>query len=160
MSPHENRDGSRVTDDADDPESVVGRYLAALNHGDPAAVVAEVSEDFVNEHTSDLGVSVYGADAYRERLASFFEQFVGLRYEPEDVLRSGERVVVPYRMSANWRSPEGNRRPFSIRGVFIFTVRSGAISHRVDYWDGMDFARQVRLQEDREGTVTFDPASR
>lgn len=140
--------GCEVTsDEVTSGAQVVGRYLAALNLGDPEAVVAEVSEDFINEHTSSLGRSVQGAAAYRERLGEFLEQFSGLCYEPEDVIATGERVVVLYRMSASWRSPEGDRRPFSIRGVFIFTIRSGRICHRLDYWDGMDFARQVGLAQ-------------
>jgi ketosteroid isomerase-like protein len=123
----------------------VRRYLDGLNRADPDAVVAEVSADFVNEHTSDAARGVVGSEPYRQRLEEFLADFVGLRYESEDFLVDGNRIAVPYRMSARWRDADGSLRPFSLRGIFVFTLRDGRICRRVDYWDGMSFARQVGL---------------
>jgi steroid delta-isomerase-like uncharacterized protein len=124
---------------------VVAEYLAALNAGDVDAVVSCVDEGFINEHPSDLGTDVTGAAAYRERLGPFLTEFAHLRYQAEDVIVDGPKVVVPYLMRATWRAPDGTGRPFSLRGVFVFTVTGGRIARRVDYWDGMAFSRQVGL---------------
>jgi ketosteroid isomerase-like protein len=127
------------------PAGVVADYLAALNAKDVDGALSCVDGGFVNEHPSDLGTDVTGAAAYRERLGPFLSEFADLHYEAEDVIVDGPKVVVPYRMQATWQAPDGTGRPFSLRGVFVFTVAGERIARRVDYWDGMAFSRQVGL---------------
>lgn len=129
-----------MSDDA--TRDAVTAYLAALNAGDPDAVAASVTEDFVNEHTSARGSSLVGRAAYRERLPSFLGAFAGLHYDVEDVLVDGDRAAVAYRMSAGVTGPSG-AVPIAVRGMFRFRVRDGLIAHRVDYWDGEEVARQL-----------------
>ena len=141
--------GSKTMTDKPAPEKIVRAYISALNSGDPDAVIACVSDDFVNEHTSTLGENVVGRDVYRQRLLIFLNEFRELRYQIEDVIVDGQRVAVPYRMSATWRSPDHEKpgeRPFSIRGMFRFRVSGDHITHRVDYWDSADFKRQIGEQ--------------
>jgi steroid delta-isomerase-like uncharacterized protein len=126
-----------------DPVAVVHRYLDGLNAGDPDAVAACVTDDFVNEHTSALGTSLQGRDAYRQRLPQFLARFEALRYDVEDLLRDGDRVATRYRMTFRWLDDEGAGHPVVIRGTFWFRLRDGLIAHRIDYWDGADFQRQV-----------------
>jgi steroid delta-isomerase-like uncharacterized protein len=116
----------------------VARYLDALNSGDPDRIAACVTEDFFNEHTSALGHSRHGRDAYRERLPSFLAEFAGLHYEVEDTVVEGERAAVAYTMSCRYQGS-----PVSVRGVFRFRVKDGLIAHRVDYWDSAAFMAQV-----------------
>jgi steroid delta-isomerase-like uncharacterized protein len=120
------------------PREVVARYLDALNRHDVEGAVACVSDDFFNEHTSAIGTSVRGRDAYAARLPQFLSSFRELHYDAEDWIADGDRVAVPYTMSG---VVDGH--PFSIRGMFRFRVAGGAIAHRVDYWDGKDFERQM-----------------
>lgn len=132
--------------DRDAARQLVARYLGALNAGDPDAVAACVSEDFLNEHTATLGTSVQGREAYRQRLGGFLGSFLGLHYEAEAVIVDGPRVAVPYMFSGRYRGsngeyPEG--RPFSIRGIFSFRIEGGELAHRVDYWDSGEFMRQI-----------------
>jgi steroid delta-isomerase-like uncharacterized protein len=127
---------------ASDTRAAVLTYLAALNGRDPDAVASCVTEDFVNEHTSARGQSLVGRQAYRERLPAFLAAFTGLRYEVEELLVDGERAAVAYEMTAEL-SADGRCAPIAVRGVFRFGVRNGRISHRVDYWDGEDVARQL-----------------
>jgi ketosteroid isomerase-like protein len=101
-----------------------------------------VTEDFHNEHTSALGHSLRGRQAYRERLPSFLAEFAGLRYEIEDVIAEGDRAAVPYTLHCTWSG-----QPVQIRGMFRFEVRDGLIAHRVDYWDSAEFQRQISQQE-------------
>jgi len=120
------------------PRCAVLAYVDALGSGDADAVAALVTEDFVNEHTSLLGRSLQGRVAYRKRLRGFLSEFEGLRYEVEDVVVDGDRVVVPYTMAATVHG-----KPIRIRGMFRFRVRGGLVAHRVDYWDSAEFTRQL-----------------
>lgn len=136
----------------DGPAATVRAYLDALNRGSAEEAARCVSDDFINEHTSTLGESVVGRDAYRERLGGFLAQFANLRYDIERMIVDGTQVAVPYRMSATWRGGNADRsadRPFAIRGMFRFEVEGGRIVHRVDYWDSADFLRQVNPQPKR-----------
>ncbi len=125
------------------PTDAVTSYLDALNRGDPDSIAACVTEDFWNEHTSALGSSLRGRDAYRERLPQFLGRFRGLHYDVEDLLVDGDRAAVRYQMSCRWADDAGREFPVSIRGMFWFAVRAGLIEHRIDYWDGTEFTRQV-----------------
>ncbi|HEY1279964.1 MAG TPA: nuclear transport factor 2 family protein [Acidimicrobiales bacterium] len=123
--------------------SAVERYLSALNEHDADAVAACVTADFVNEHTSARGTSRAGRDAYRAALPVFLDRFADLHYAAEDLLVDGDRAAVAYRMTCQWRDDDGRSHPVSLRGMFRFRVVDGLIAHRVDYWDGSDFERQV-----------------
>lgn len=127
--------------------AVIVAYLRALSSGDVESAVALVAEDFHNEHTSALGNSLRGRDAYRHRLPQFLAQFQDLRYDLEDLIVDGERAAAPYIMTFRWRSDDGREVPVTIRGVFRFRVVNGHIAHRVDYWDGADFQRQIAASQ-------------
>lgn len=135
-----------MTGHDDGPAAAVRAYIAALNRGSIEDIVACVSDGFVNEHTSTLGKTIVGREAYREAIGGFLARFPGLHYEVEQLIADGSQVAVAYRMSGNWRETDASAapgRPFSIRGMFRFKVESGRIVHRVDYWDSDDFQRQV-----------------
>ena len=95
--------------------------------------------DFVNEHTAALGRGCIGRDAYRERLPGFLASFAGLRYDVEEVVADGDRVVAAYTMRARWQGDT----PIDVRGVQRLTVRDGLVARRVDYWDSLVFLLQV-----------------
>jgi limonene-1,2-epoxide hydrolase len=115
-------------------------YLAAFATGDPAAVVSHVSEDFANEHTAALGSGCTGRDEYASRVPAFLASMPGMRYEIEDVLADGNRVVVAYTLHARV-----NDRDVAVRGVMRFRVEDDLIAHRIDYWDSLVFQQQAGL---------------
>jgi steroid delta-isomerase-like uncharacterized protein len=127
----------------DSTRAAVERYLTALNEGNVDVIVDCVTEDFFNEHTSSLGESCRGRDAYRARLPRFLSQFRDLNYEIEDIVVQDERAAVPYRMSCTWLDQSGSSLAVGIRGMFYFRVVGGRIAHRIDYWDSAEFRRQV-----------------
>jgi len=115
-------------------------YLAAFATGDPAAVVAHVTDDFVNEHTAALGSGCTGRDEYARRVPGFLASMPGLRYEIEDVLADDGRVAIAYTLYAHV-----NERDVAVRGVMRFRVEGDLIAQRIDYWDSLVFQQQAGL---------------
>lgn len=127
-----------------DARATVESYLAALSARDVAAVLACVSDDFHNEHTSALGSTSRGRDEYRSRLPGFLAQFSGLQYEVVDSIVEGERVAVRYRLTANFES-----YPIDIPGVMLFEVSGGVVTKRTDVWDSLTFLRQTGAVDEK-----------
>jgi len=123
--------------------SVVLAYIGALNDGDVDRAAALVRPDFSNEHTSTLGRSVVGRDAYRIRLPQFLADFVGLHYAVEDVFADEDKVAIACVMTAQCKGADGMMRPIEMQGMFRFYVDGGLIARRVDYFDSAEFQRQV-----------------
>ena len=121
---------------------LVKGYLASFATGDPDAVAACVTADFVNEHLCELGSGSEGRDEYRGRLPGFLATFAGARYSivtlAEIATPGAGDVVVRYRFEA---TVEGT--PIDIPGVMWFEVRDGLVSRRTDVWDSLTFLRQT-----------------
>lgn len=120
------------------PAEVAASYLESFASGEPAAIAAHVSSDFFNEHTSALGLPSQGKDEYLARLGGFLKAFVGLTFEIEEIIASGDRVAAAYTMRAR-----SDGTPIEIRGVMRMTIRDGLITHRTDYFDSLTFLRQT-----------------
>ena len=118
---------------------VVRQYLEAFTSTDPDAIAGLVTDDFVNEHLSELGSGCTGRDEYRRRLPGFLSTFVRACYIVEAIgdLRDTE-VVARYRFQAEY-----DGTPIDIPGVMWFEVRLGLISRRTDLWDSLTFLRQT-----------------
>ena len=130
----------------DNARDLVRSYLGAFASGDPDAVAACVTADFVNEHLSELGSGCEGRDEYRRRLPEFLSTFANARYTIvtlADIATPGAGdVVVRYRFQATY-----NDAPIDIPGVMWFEVRDGLISRRADLWDSLTFLRQTGQAE-------------
>ena len=101
-----------------------------------------MTDDFVNEHLSELGSGCEGRDEYRRRLAGFLASFAGLRYTivtlAEIATPGAGDVVVRYRLQAT-----SDGAAVDVPGVMWFEVRDGLISRRTDLWDSLTFLRQT-----------------
>lgn len=124
------------------PTEVCLGYLAAFATGDPEAVAAHVTDDFVNEHLAALGSGCVGIDEYRRRLPGFMASMPGLRYDvadpQRDVIAQDDRVCIGYVLHAVVQGV-----PVRVPGVMRFDLRDGRIARRVDCWDSLVFQRQV-----------------
>lgn len=126
------------------PAEVCRAYLAAFATGDPDAVVALVTDDFVNEHTAALGSGCEGKEEYARRVPGFLASMPGLRYDVEEVIAEGDRVAAAYTLHTTFTS-DGIERPIAVRGMMRFRVEGDLVAHRVDYWDSLVFQRQAGL---------------
>ena len=122
------------------PAELCSSYLASFATGDPEQIAAHVTDSFVNEHTAALGGGCTGIDEYRQRLPKFLASMPGLRYEQEEIVAEGERVMAAYTMRA-----VVNERDIAIRGVMRFHVEGGKIAKRIDYWDSLVFKQQAGI---------------
>ena len=121
-------------------------YLEALGNDDPAAVAAHVSDDFVNEHQSEIGGGSTGRTAYLERLPGFMGSFPNRSYTIAEIVvgpagtNTGdtEVVAVRYRFGAD----VGDHR-IDIPGVMWFGIRDAHITRRIDTWDSLTFFHQT-----------------
>jgi ketosteroid isomerase-like protein len=120
------------------PTDTAHAYLAAFATGDPDAVAAHVTDDFVNDHASALGSGCTGKDEYRRRLPGFLASLPALAYTVEDTVAQGPTVAVAYRLAA---APGGT--PVDIRGVMWIDTRDGLVARRTDYWDALTYLRQT-----------------
>ena len=123
------------------PSEVCAAYLAAFDTADPDAVTAWVTDNFVNEHTAALGTGCIGKDEYARRVPGFLASMPGLRYELEEIVAEGDRVVAAYTLHARV-----NDRDVTVRGMMQFRVEGQRIAHRVDYWDSQVFKQQAGLE--------------
>ena len=121
------------------PREVAEGYLGSFAGADPDDIAVRVTSEFVNEHIAAIGRGCVGRDAYRQRLPGFLASFTGLRYDIEEVLVDGDRVVAAYTMRARWQG----ETPIDVRGVQRLVVRDGLVARRVDYWDSLVFLLQV-----------------
>jgi len=121
---------------------IVTAYLASFATGDPDAVAACVTDDFVNEHLSALGSGCEGRGEYRRRLPGFLSTFASASYTivtlAEIATPDAGDVVVRYRFEATY---EGT--PIDIPGVMWFDVSNGLVARRTDLWDSLTFLRQT-----------------
>jgi steroid delta-isomerase-like uncharacterized protein len=122
------------------PSEVCTSYLAAFATGDAEQVVAHVTDDFVNEHTAALGSGCEGKAEYARRVPNFLASMPQLRYEVEDVVADGDRVVAAYTLHTHV-----NDRDVAVRGVMRFQMRDGLIAKRTDYWDSLVFQQQAGM---------------
>lgn len=120
-------------------EHVARSYMASFATGDPDAIAAHVSPDFINEHTAALGSGCTGRTAYRERLPGFLRDMAGLDYQVDHVIADNFHAAVFYTMRARWQ----NGTPIEVRGAQRLEIAGGLITHRVDYWDSKVFLDQL-----------------
>jgi predicted ester cyclase len=121
------------------PREVAEGYLGSFAGADPEDIASRVTVDFVNEHIAAIGRGCAGRDAYRDRLPGFLASFAGLRYDIEEIVVDGDRVVAAYVMRARWQGETA----IDVPGVQRLVVRDGLVARRVDYWDSLVFLLQV-----------------
>jgi ketosteroid isomerase-like protein len=112
---------------------VIDRFNEAFNRHDADALAPLLTDDTVFEDTSPPpdGHRIEGKAAVVAFWRVWFTRNADARFEPEDVIISGDRAVVcwVYRKLRNGQ-------PWHLRGVDIFTVRDGKVAAKLAYVKG------------------------
>ena len=112
---------------------VVDWFNEAFNRRDADALATLLTEDTVFEDTSPApdGRRIEGKAPVVAFWRDWFARNADAMFETEDVIVSGDRVVVRwvYRKLRNGQ-------PWHLRGVDIFTVRDGKVAAKLAYVKG------------------------
>ena len=116
-----------------DARRAVDRFNEAFNRHDADALSSLLTDDTVFEDTSPApdGRRIEGKAAVVAFWREWFARNPDGKFEAEDVIASGDRVVVlwVYRKMRNGQ-------PWHIRGVDIFKVRDGKVAANLAYVKG------------------------
>ena len=112
---------------------VIGRFNEAFNRHDAAALEKLLTDDTVFEDTSPApdGRRIQGRAEVVAFWRAWFERNADARFEAEDTIVAGDRVVVRW----IYRKMRDGK-PWHIRGVDIFTVRDGKVAAKLAYVKG------------------------
>jgi ketosteroid isomerase-like protein len=106
----------------------VARFQKAFDAQDVDGVMAAMTADCVFEDTSPPdGRRHVGVDAVRAAWSGLFAASPEGAFEAEETIEAGDRVVVRWR----YRWGDGH-----VRGVDVFTVRSGLVAEKLAYVKG------------------------
>ena len=124
---------------AEGDEELAREAYAAFNRGDLPGALRRLDPE-IEWHMSSRfarGARVYrGHDGVRAIFANFAETFDDFRTEPLEVIDTGERLVVPVRMTGRQRGDGG---PVEIELVQVWTTRR-QLAVRLDVFLSMDDA--------------------
>ncbi len=134
---------SQATDAA-----AVGRaYFEAVGRRDLDAMTAFYEPGGVGE-IHGL-VRLVAPDSFRVWFGDLFRAFPDFEMQILDVLASGEKVAVHWRITGSFDgsgrfeglAPNGSR--VDVRGCDVLTIRNGRIQHNDAYMNGAEMARQL-----------------
>ena len=129
------------------PRATVRAYLDALNRGDADDIADCVSDGFINEHTSTLGETIVGREAYHKRVSQFLQTFADLHYDTETLIVDGDEGRVVLRPRAETLAEYRRRQGAHERDKRVLARLSGlpAVTR-----DGTDIALFANLELPRE----------
>ena len=112
---------------------VVNRFNEAINRHDAAAVAALLADDTVFENTGPApdGTRLEGKAAVAAFWEKWFASNPGARFDPEEVIVSGDRCTVRW----IYRKMRDGK-PWHLRGIDVFTIRDGKVAAKLAYVKG------------------------
>ncbi|MCH8202058.1 MAG: nuclear transport factor 2 family protein [Proteobacteria bacterium] len=105
---------------------------AEASPSDVDRLIALVAADMVYEHPR-VGITITGADAFRDGLSAFLGATDDGRYQVIDYLVSAGTVAISLNRKFKVRDGE-EWLPRSVRQLIVFEVKDGKISRIIDYW--------------------------
>jgi steroid delta-isomerase-like uncharacterized protein len=119
-------------------------YDRGLNQWDVSVADEFVGPDFVDhEAPPELG---RGPEAAKQLLLGYREIFPDNRFEVDEVIEAGDRVITRVTITATHRGPFAGLPPsgqkVTLRGIDIFRLEGGKI---VEHWGGIDMAGFAQL---------------
>lgn len=147
-------------------QEAIGALYESYNRHDAVAAARLYTELGTHEDVAQGRVAA-GPEAIREGLERFFAAFPDARWRDVRVLGHGDRATASYTLTGTLQQRlgpfEAAGQPLSLSGVHVVeTQGDGRIAHTIDYWDGDEFARQMRSDAgtkdmDAQPRPGFDP---
>ena len=131
-----------------DPKQLVSSLYDRLNRRDTSVLEQSIAVDLV-DHTSHG--EFRGLDAHRGHVLASFEAFPDLRFDVDEVLAEGDRVVARGRLGGTHRGPflgaPPTGRAFSIGWIAVYRVEGGKIAERWLQGDDLGMMLQLGLMK-------------
>jgi steroid delta-isomerase-like uncharacterized protein len=122
------------------------KQLAALNAHKIDEYLNGVDESFVGESESPLS-PVRGKEGVRKSLEMLFAAYPDVRYEVEQILASGDFVVVRYAVTGTHKGSFGGiaatNKPVNFHGCSVVEVRNGKAIRLRTYADNATLYQQL-----------------
>jgi len=124
---------------------IVKAWYDAFNRDDWDAMVIDAAPGFVLDFSRSAGPGrgVFGLDEARRAMEDFRETWESDWLEPHEFIEAGDLVVVPGTQYVKGR----DGIEVAARGVYVWTVRNGAIERMVMYQSKEDALEAAGLRE-------------
>ena len=124
---------------------IVKAAYDAYNREDWDAMFKDAAPGFVVDFSRAVGPwrGVFGPDQARQVAREIRETWESARLEPHEFIEAGDLVVVPGTQYVKGR----DGIEVAARGVYVWTVRNGAIERMVMYQDKEDALEDLGLSE-------------
>src|SRR4051794_5567841 len=111
---------------------IVRRLYEAGDRGDFASAASYLHPEIeFHTYAQSPEAGIYrGKEAVRKYNESLFEQFESTRFEIEDLVDAGDRVVV---MTTQHAVPKGGQQEMSVHMVEVWAIRDGLLAERRSY---------------------------
>jgi ketosteroid isomerase-like protein len=111
---------------------IVRRTYEATNSGDYDTAESYIHPE-IEFHTYGRSpeAGVYrGKEAVREYNEGLFQRFESIRFELEELVDAGDRVVV---VTTQHAKPKGSHQEMNVRVAEVWTIREGLLAERRSY---------------------------
>jgi len=141
---------------------VARRYITEIwSKGDLSAVDELVDENIVVRDT--MGTNIKGRDQLREMVKMMQSSFTDNTFEVEDVIVSGDRVVI----QCTWRGThrgdffgiQGTGRTVTTQAVDVLRLTNGKVVEDVGYMDSYSMFQQLGVLPEREKLIKTRPSA-
>jgi predicted ester cyclase len=144
--------------DSDANKRLVRHALAEIYaKGDLDLADELVNPDFVDHEPAHTDRPT-GPESIRQTVRSLHDMFGELRFEVEDEIAEGDRVVQLATMSGRHTGPLMGREPtgraFAVRHVYIWRIADGLIAEHWGSRDDLGLLGAARAPADRRGALS------
>jgi ketosteroid isomerase-like protein len=124
---------------------IVRAAIDSYNRGDVDGAFKDAAQDFTYDQTRAVGIDrgIFNLEEFRDLLATFAENWESFTIGAAELIDAGENVVMPFTNVARGR----DGIEVQARGVWVWTIRDGAIVRACLYQDRREALEAAGLSE-------------